>query len=68
MSKVVLREVEGGWNGIVMPNEGYREIAWWLGKYVYEVGKRKRDYFDSKRIRFDETVIHGDLEDLCTET
>ena len=58
---------EGGWKDIVMPNEGYKEIAWWLGKYVHEVETKKRGYFDSLRIRFDGTVIHGDLEDLCTE-
>ena len=53
------------WKEIVLPIEGYQEIASLFGKFMERIEKVKRNEFDTQELKFDDQVMYGDLEDLC---
>ena len=55
----------GWWKDVTIPIEGYQEIAWHFGKLILNIETVKRERFEKKKIRFNNTVIHDCLEDLA---
>ena len=53
----------GHWHGVVMPHEGYEEIARHFGHFCGYVENSKRLSYDKLKVKLDQEVIHGCLED-----
>ena len=54
----------GWWSDIVMPVEGYREAARHLGRFMHVIEEKKRLQYERLGLTFENTVIHGSLDDL----
>ena len=63
----LLNAIRGHFPGVVMPKEGYREVAGALGAFIHVIVKQREALFHSLKIDFSGKVIHGDLEDVSDE-
>ena len=52
------------WKDVVLPMEGYQEIAHAFGQYVKKLEDAKKAEFDKLKLNFKGGVTHGNLEDL----